>query len=207
MKRESKFLLGGLGLGFLLGIVLTVGVVVVTNTVVRAQRAARARASDPAGRGGTLGTTASDFALEDINPRSASFGRTLRLSEVWERRGVVLNFMASWCGPCRMELPALQSIHGSDLAPIVCVAADEGAAGTGDLLGLVEESGLTVPVLYAEGDAVERINGQYSHQGLPATYLIDPQGVIRKVIVGARPERFFRKAIVDAFGSESVARR
>ena len=155
------------------------------------------------GAGG--GTEAVDFELPDINPASPTYGKDVRLSALWKERGLVVNFMASWCGPCRVELPALQAIHASGDASIVVVAADEGV-GTEDLLTLVRSSGLTMPVLYAGGGRAEEVARAYTYEALPATYLIDAEGQIRQLLTGARPEEAFRQAI-NASLHGSAARR
>ena len=149
---------------------------------------------------------AADFELPDINPASASYGKNVRLSALWEGRGIVLNFMASWCMPCRMELPALQAIHASGAARIACVAADEGA-GTEDLLALVRSSGLTLPVLYAAPDRAAELARAYTYEFLPSTYLIGADGRIRQFIEGAKPEEEFRRAISDSLSGKAARRR
>lgn len=149
---------------------------------------------------------APDFALQDVNPASATYGKTLRLSTLWGGEGVVVNFMASWCMPCRMELPSLQAIHATGDARIVCVAADEGA-GTGDLLAMVAEAGLTLPVLYAPPAEAAELAGTYTHDVLPSTYLIGRDGRILELISGARPESVFREAISSMLPSPAARRR
>ena len=156
--------------------------------------------------GGGSATAAADFELPDINPASASYGKNVRLSTVWEGRGAVVNFMASWCMPCRVELPALQAIHASGDARIVCVAADEGGR-TEDLMTVVRSSGLTIPVLYAAPDRAAELAKAYAYEFLPSTYLIGADGKIRQFIQGAQPEEEFRRAISDAALSGQAARR
>ena len=199
MKRETKFLLGGIGIGLAAGILLMIAVSIGLSFWMMRHGQHRARQIS--------GTDAFDVELRDVNPDSPTFDRTVRLSEVWRERGVVLNFMASWCGPCRMELPALESIHASGAASIVCMAADEGAAGTENLLVIVRRSGLTIPVLYADEDQALALGKHYAHSTLPTTYLIDEKGKILKVITGARPEEAFRREIAETLGGSAVARR
>ena len=155
--------------------------------------------------GGLPAVDAADFELPDINPASSSYGKNVRLSTLWQGRGMVLNFLASWCMPCRMELPALQAIHASGDARIVCVAADEGA-GTEDLMALVRSSGLTVPVLYAAPDRAAELAKAYTYEVLPSTYLIGPDGKIRQFIQGVRAEEDFRRAISEALSGQAARR-
>jgi thiol-disulfide isomerase/thioredoxin len=150
-------------------------------------------------------TAATDFELPDINPASSSYGKNVRLSGLWKDRGVVVNFMASWCMPCRMELPALQAIHASGDARVVCVADGEGG-GTEDLMALVRSSGLTLPVLYAAPDRAAELAKAYTHEAIPSTYLIGPDGKIRQLIQGAQPEREFRRAISGALSGPAARR-
>lgn len=157
-------------------------------------------------RGAAPAAAAADFELPDINPASASYGKNVRLSGFWRERGAVVNFMASWCMPCRMELPALQAIHASGDARIVCVAADEGA-GTEDLMTLVRSSGLTLPVLYAAPDRATELARAYTYDVLPSTYLISADGQIRQLIAGAQPEEEFRRAISTSLSGQASRRR
>lgn len=130
--------------------------------------------------------TARDFAFEDINPASPTHGETLTLSELYAERGLVLQFVASWCKPCRDELPEIQELHASGRAEILLVAADEYGYREGVLL-VAERSGLTAPILFVPQDRAEEMERDYDHQILPATYLIDRAGRIREVHEGARP--------------------
>lgn len=155
---------------------------------------------------GTGGPAAADLELPDVNPASPTYGKPVRLSTLWQEKGVVVNFMASWCMPCRVELPALQAIHASGDAAVVCVAADEGE-GTEDLMALVRASGLTMPVLYADAARAADVARDYTYDVLPSTYLIGPDGTIRHVISGAQPEEAFRQAITSSLRGQASRRR
>jgi thiol-disulfide isomerase/thioredoxin len=128
------------------------------------------------------------FAFEDINPRSDSHGKTLALADLYADQGVILNFVASWCAPCWEEIPALQKLHDDDRLPIVCVAADE-YGDTGDLLRKAEQAKLSLPILHVPKDQIKNMERLYDHALLPATYVIDPRGVIREVFQGKISDR------------------
>ena len=156
----------------------------------------------PASRGESDAARALDFSFEDINPRSATHGQRLTLSELYPQRGLVLNFMASWCGFCWKELPELQRLHAADAAKIVGVAADEGDE-TGQvraLRKLLEQSEATIPVLYVPTKELARIESFYDYSILPATYLIDGQGIVQHVFQGKVPEETLRREIRDRLG-------
>jgi cytochrome c-type biogenesis protein len=127
---------------------------------------------------------ARDFAFEDINPASPSHGSTLALRDLYGERGLVLQFVASWCKPCRDELPGLQQLHESERAPIVLVAADEYGYTEGVLI-VAERTRLTTPILFVPPRQAEEMEAFYDHDILPATYLIDRRGAIREVHEGA----------------------
>ncbi len=140
----------------------------------------------PGPRAGDLQTpvlAAHDFELRDVNPQSRTHGKTVRLSSLYPERGLVLNFMASWCGPCREELPMLQGVHKSRGVPVICMAADE-YGGPEGLLPVIEASGITMPVLFAPDGTAQKLAEHYTYQILPATYLIDRRGKIRSVHQG-----------------------
>ncbi|MCP3978755.1 MAG: TlpA family protein disulfide reductase [bacterium] len=133
---------------------------------------------------GRVETRAStDFAYEDINPASSTHGETLALSELYSERGVVLNFFATWCGPCWEELPHIEALHASDAARLVGMAADEGG-DPARALYMIDKLGLTLPVLYVPREDVERFEQTYDHGMLPSTYVIDRKGSILEVLQG-----------------------
>jgi thiol-disulfide isomerase/thioredoxin len=144
---------------------------------------------------------AADFSYEDINPNSATFGQRLSLSELYSERGLVLNFLASWCGFCWKELPELDRIGKTTVAPIVGVAADE-YEGSEKLVGMVREAELSFPILLVPGEDIDAMGEEYAHQTLPATYLIDKRGRIRVVFQGLAPEKELMRQIRNTLQPE-----
>ena len=124
-----------------------------------------------------------DFTFEDINPASATHGKQLALSEFYIDRGLVLQFVASWCKPCRDELPELQELHAEGDTPILLVAADEYGYTEGILI-VAERSGITAPLLFVPKERTTEMEQYYDHEILPSTYLIDRQGAIVEVHEG-----------------------
>ena len=127
---------------------------------------------------------AQDFTFKDINPASPTHGDALTLSELYADGGVVLQFVASWCGPCREELPHLQELYAADRAPIVLVAADEYGFTEGILI-VAERARLTTPLLFVPKEQAAALGQHYDHELLPTTYLIGEQGVILERHEGA----------------------
>lgn len=136
----------------------------------------RANANDKKGTVKVLeeGDVAPDFTatLED--------GSTFTLSE-HDDDVVLLNFFATWCGPCMREMPAFEMLKadGLDGVAILCVDCME-EKKTVD--ALVKEKGYTFPIAYDEQGMIE---AYYPTDGIPYTLVIN-KGVIAKVYVGAR---------------------
>jgi thiol-disulfide isomerase/thioredoxin len=131
------------------------------------------------------GKAAHPFALRDINPRSPTHGQDVTLAQLHRERGVALQFAASWCVPCREELPHLQELYAKEGLPIALVAADEGPAETANILILAERASLTMPVLYVPPEMLEEIERHYTYQILPSTYLVGKSGRIEAFHEGA----------------------
>ena len=94
----------------------------------------------------------------------------------WRGHAVLVNFWATWCAPCRKELPMFETLyrrHRSQGLEVVAISIDEGASRT-DVQALAR--GLTYPVTMVH-DASR--NGFAMPDALPLTYVIDAQGVIR----------------------------
>jgi cytochrome c biogenesis protein CcmG/thiol:disulfide interchange protein DsbE len=122
------------------------------------------------------GFLAPDFALETAE------GKTIRLSEL-RGQPVVLNIWASWCGPCRAEMPALQRVYqayqaqGLEILGLNSTAQDDRQLAQ----AFVAEQGLTFPILFDTQGEATRL---YAVRALPTTYFIDAQGVIQEVVTG-----------------------
>lgn len=126
------------------------------------------------------------LAFDDINPRSATFGRTVALDGLYAERGVVLRFIASWCEVCRNELHDLEELRAAHGAPIVFVAADEYGAPD-SLLIVAEREALTTPILYVPEERIADVERRFPYETLPATYVIDRGGQVRMEHEGALP--------------------
>ena len=123
--------------------------------------------------GAKINEVAPNFRLSDTD------GGTITLSDL-RGKPVLLNFWATWCGPCRSEMPEMQSVYerlGGRLT-ILGVDLDETRE---EVLDFKEELGVTFPTVIDQGQTVFH---HYSAFGLPATYVIDADGVIRNVKFG-----------------------
>ena len=123
------------------------------------------------------GKPAPDFALK------SSTGQNLRLSEY---RGdvVMINFWATWCGPCRQEMPLLDDLYnryqrvGFNLLG-VNIDDDSGRA-----MEMIRELGVNFPVLF---DARKEVSRMYDVDAMPVTVIVDREGNVRYVHQGYKP--------------------
>ena len=153
---------------------------------------------DPAARNHPLlGQPAPDFSVAVLQPQ----GKTRLISRT-DLRGkvVLLDFWATWCGPCLEELPQIQRLiefYGEQKKPVVflAISQDEQPEEGKTLRGLVETT-LKARSLEIERDSVayigldpdKTIGGRFDVQALPTVVLIDEEGVIRHYGVGFRPD-------------------
>lgn len=129
------------------------------------------------------------FAPVDVGSRPPHFTATTldgKPFDVTASRGkvVVLNFWATWCTPCRREMPALQRVHerlASRGLELVAISTDD--ASTADVREFATALGLTFPIVHDVSHAIEQ---QYLVQGLPTTFVIDRKGRIAAKVLGAR---------------------
>jgi peroxiredoxin len=126
---------------------------------------------------GLVGEAAPDFAL-----KSAS-GVNLRLSE-YRGEVVMINFWATWCGPCRQEMPLLDDLYGRYQRvgfKLLGVNIDD---DSNKAMEMVEELGVSFPVLF---DADKSVSKRYQVEAMPVTLLIDRSGTVRHVHHGYKP--------------------
>jgi peroxiredoxin len=122
------------------------------------------------------GSIAPDFTLKDLG------GKEVRLSDL---RGkiVVLNFWATWCPPCREEIPSmmhLNQVMAGKQFQMLAVSQDED--GKEAIEAYFRKSSNNLPALI---DADQKIGKRYGLTGVPETFVIDKKGVILKKVVGA----------------------
>lgn len=161
MKRRQLLLAAGVG-------VLLVALFAAGRAVMRAER-------------GTAGVTmrAPDFSAVTLD--SPPVSRTMA-----DYRGqvVLLNIWATWCAPCRIEMPSMQALH-EEFAPrglrVVAISID--APGNEPVIrDFAESYGLTFEILYDPGGLIRRV---YQTSGVPETAVIARDGTIRKRVAGA----------------------
>ncbi len=127
-------------------------------------------------------------------------GDTVSFRERYGGSVTLINIWATWCAPCRVEMPAIEEMH-QELGPkglkVVAVSIDEGNGD--DVRAFVKEYGLTFDVLR---DPSGQIQALYQTTGVPETLLLDKDGVIVKKVIGPHPwsSRANQRIVADLLG-------
>ena len=139
-----------------------------------------------------LSSPAPDFSLESLD------GKATRLSD-FRGKAVLLNFWATWCGPCKIEMPwfvDFQKQYGSQGLQIVGVAMDD--ASKEDIGKFAKEMGVNYPILIGK----EAVGDQYGGvPALPETFLIARNGKIVDKIIGLKGKAEIEDAIKEALNT------
>lgn len=141
---------------------------------------------DSGGQGGAVGTAAPGFALPDLE------GNTVRTSDL-KGKVVLLNFWATWCPPCRDEVPdfvRLQSKYRDQGLAIVGLSLDQG--GARDVRPFADEYDVNYTMLIAGQETADAYGGIV---GIPTTFVLDRNGTIVKRFVGRASSEAFEEAI------------
>ncbi|MDM5336916.1 TlpA disulfide reductase family protein [Fictibacillus enclensis] len=124
------------------------------------------------------GNTLPDAALTSLE------GKTVSLKE-FRGKKVILNFWATWCPPCRKEMPDMQKMysrHKDDQLEIVAINLRYTEKSTEAVSDYVEHRKASFPVLL---DREGKVSKKFQAVSLPTSYLIDSNGVVQKKIIGA----------------------
>ncbi len=221
------FLLTGLGINQFLGfyknfrkhlhkvevfsgiILILIGLLVMTNRVtvlssswlasVLPNLESKLKLGEPAGNAAPVSNAANAKAVPDVQFAKLDGGQ-LRLTEL-RGRVVVLNFWATWCIPCRSEIPVLNSLQKAMDAQgltIVGVSYD-------DTADLIQEFQKGLKQEYTVVLGGKEVGGQLPASPLPTTYIIDRQGLIREKFIGERSQAAFEAVIKPLLLESAVA--
>jgi len=127
-------------------------------------------------------SAAPDFALEDLN------GDVIRLSD-YKGKVVFINFWATWCPPCRVEIPYFIEMideYGDDGFEILGIDLDP--RDFAKVPAFVEQEGINYPVMY-DTKGVSNLYGGI--QSIPTTFVVNRNGKVVERIVGSRPKNEF----------------
>ena len=173
MTRPARFpwasaliVLGGLLIGLAAGLLVFYGAPASTAAAPPA-RPTDAGVAPPA-PAPVVGAPAPDFSLTDLS------GALVSLSS-YRGQVVVLNFWATWCPPCKLEMPTLQQHYLDYRAQGFVIVGVEVGEPMADVLAFATEQQLTFPILSDEKSAV---SDMYRVTALPTTFMINRQGVI-----------------------------
>jgi len=118
-----------------------------------------------------VGAVAPEIRLQSLQGEALSLG---------DLRGqvVLINFWATWCGPCKLEMPAIQARYNDGGFAVLAVDFNEPA----DLVQtFVDDLDLSFPVLLDPGGKVQEL---YRVRGYPTTFFVDAEGIIRALHIG-----------------------
>jgi peroxiredoxin len=125
-----------------------------------------------------VGARAPDFQAVDL-----ATGDSVTLHQRYRGRVTLVNIWATWCEPCKIEMPAMEQVYRA-LAPrgfaVAAVSIDEGEPD--DVRAFGQELGLSFDLLQDRSTRIQQI---YQTTGVPESFLLNRQGVIVKRIIGA----------------------
>ena len=121
------------------------------------------------------GFQAPDFELETLD------GTTVQLSDL-RGQAVIINLWATWCPPCRAEMPALQKVYEAHQDRVAILAINTTNEDSIDAIQKFTQSNdLTFPILLDKTGTVAK---SYQLRSLPTSFFVDPTGMIQEVVIG-----------------------
>jgi thiol-disulfide isomerase/thioredoxin len=128
-----------------------------------------------------------NFSWTDQNGKKISF------TEFSKGKPVLVNFWATWCGPCVHEIPDLVALNEEYIAKgglVIGISADRDDDALNLVSGFTKEKNVTYPIVIDNGDLEEAFGGL---RGYPTTFYIDKTGKIVKKMIGAQSKETFSK--------------
>jgi peroxiredoxin len=156
-----------------------------TNSTVIAENQSKQEKSDST-ENQQVKFEAPDFALKNLE------GNEIRLSDL-KGKIVFINFWATWCGPCRVEVPAfieLQKEYGAENLAILGISLDQGDLSV--VAEFAKSYNVNYEILYANAEVVNSYGGIRS---IPTTFVVDRDGYLRDRLVGFPGKDYFVQVV------------
>ncbi|MBJ8051112.1 redoxin domain-containing protein [Bacillus cereus] len=136
-----------------------------------------------------IGKNAPDFELIKLD------GTNVKLSDLKGKK-VILNFWATWCGPCQQEMPDMESFYKEHKENVEILAINytpsEKGGGEEKVSNFAKEKGITFPILL---DKNIDVTTAYKVITIPTSYFIDTKGVIQDKFIGPMTQKEMEKRI------------
>lgn len=160
----------------LIGLVIW-GFYIVQNSDNASNRNAANASQNQHSEGLEVGSRAPDFELPSVD------GNSMMLSSLKGKK-VILNFWASWCPPCRLEMPDMAKFYSDQQnngIVILAVNLTDTEKSQDDVTTFMKNNNITFPVVLDEKGKAAQL---YNVASIPASFIIDSQGIIQKKLVG-----------------------
>lgn len=129
--------------------------------------------------GAAVGDRAPDFQLQDLEGNEVSLS-SLRGSPI------LLNFWATWCPPCRLEMPFIQEVYQEWTDKGLVILAIDMGESAATVREFMQNNNYTIPVLL---DTRRVVSQKYNVTAIPTTFFIDRNGVIQDKLIGPFPSK------------------
>ncbi len=156
------------------GLIVVVGIWLLDGGRPFSSGEASGETGDDPGAAPRIGRPAPDFVLNNLE------GKPIRLSD-FRGKTVFLNFWATWCPPCRAEMPDIERVYQEYTDKDVVVLAVNQREDPETVKRFMESLNLSLPVLL---DSSGEVGRRYRVSGIPTSFFVDPKGVIREMNVG-----------------------
>lgn len=128
---------------------------------------------------------APDFALKTLD------GKQVKLSDYKGKR-VIINFWATWCPPCRAEMPDLKKINEKEDVEVLGVDMYDSEKNKEEVENFVNKKKIDFPILMDEDSSIQSM---YQVQAYPTSYMIDSDGKIQFIAIGAMNYDIMKKEL------------
>lgn len=133
------------------------------------------------------------FALPNLN------GKIVHLSD-YRGKWVVVNYWATWCPPCRAEIPQLEAFYKAHRGQAVVLGVNYEDTDPGSLKSFVDEHMITYPILQADMDQSTPFGHLY---GLPTSFIISPQGKLVQSRTGPVSKKYL-EAVLEKYAKRNT---